>query len=511
MKKLLVLALLLVSLGQAQFVGPPSAYPDSTITDSTLFSWQRYPYSPVKVYHSSAAQMRTYFSSDTGIITSVNGTAPIVSSGGTTPTISLNKGGTGTSGCIFYDSAAAKLGCTNTPNIKAATGVSLILSGHLKSAGTDTAANYFTAGNITGATGTFSGTVNSNSANGYQLGTNSVLLNAANSLFIRPTGNTGNVNIQNFAGSVINASFPNAGGLTVTALATAGADTFIVTNSSGQLHKAFAPSGGGGSADSNFLSMTLGALRMTNTAKGVITWRNGAQPDSLWWDSANSNLTTNNNFKAVNLIATNGVSSGTTMTVGTDLNVNGITYLSGGINTFNADGSIAFASDNFTISADASQIFYPTSGTAIFAQTGGSQPGQIAIGGGADASTGAFIALNGADYGSSPEDRGTAIIGVGAGYQPQFRVNDYKSGFDVINYDANNKSLTLTSQTYAFTMPSLGGTMEIQPDVTTDNSLTVGQDFTISVLSGSGTAPACIDSAGKLYRGTNTVGVLACP
>ena len=493
MKKLLVLALLLVSLGQAQFVGPPSAYPDSTITDSTLFSWQRYPYNPVKVYHSSAAQMRTYFSSDTGIITSVNGTAPIVSSGGTTPTISLNKGGTGTSGCIFYDSAAAKLGCTNTPNIKAATGVSLILSGHLKSAGTDTAANYFTAGNITGATGTFSGTVNSNSANGYQLGTNSVLLNAANSLFIRPTGNTGNVNIQNFAGSVINASFPNAGGLTVTALATAGADTFIVTNSSGQLHKAFAPSGGGGSADSNFLSMTLGALRMTNTAKGVITWRNGANPDSLWWDSANSNLTTNNNFHAASLF------------VDYDIHAVGIVAAGNGNSQLNSDGSVQFAINNFTINSDATQINYNQNGTSIYAESGGgTNLGATYIGAGDGQYTGATILLTGNDNGGTG-DGGNMFLYLGGSTDPQFHLYDPTHGNDIMNYDGASETISMNAITYIFAMPAPGGTMEIQPDVTMDNTLTV------SGTDGSGNAPICMDSAGLIHRWTSAPLAASCP
>lgn len=74
-------------------------------------------------------------------VTSVTGTAPIVSSGGTTPAISLNKGGTGTSGCIFYDSASAKLGC------KAPTGTGAPML----------AASPTTTGTITGAIANWSG------------------------------------------------------------------------------------------------------------------------------------------------------------------------------------------------------------------------------------------------------------------------------------------------------------------------------------------------------------------
>lgn len=41
--------------------------------------------------------------------------------------------------------------------------------------------------------------------------------------------------------------------------------------------------------------------------------------------------------------------------------------------------------------------------------------------------------------------------------------------------------------------------------------VTVGGDLTVNGLAGAGNLPACIDSTGKLYKGSNTAGVLSCP
>lgn len=41
--------------------------------------------------------------------------------------------------------------------------------------------------------------------------------------------------------------------------------------------------------------------------------------------------------------------------------------------------------------------------------------------------------------------------------------------------------------------------------------VTAGGDLTVTGLTGAGNLPACIDSTGKLYKGSNTAGVLSCP
>lgn len=97
--------------------------------------------------------------------------------------------------------------------------------------------------------------------------------------------------------------------------------------------------------DSNYISMTLGTLNMTNTARGAIHWRNN---DSLYWDSASLFLKTNNNFQAENI---NGNSS---ITVGS----NAIQLGSNGNGIFNGIGSFGtsltspiFETDSINVNA----------------------------------------------------------------------------------------------------------------------------------------------------------------
>ncbi len=192
--------------------------------------------------------------------------------------------------------------------------------------------------------------------------------------------------------------------LVVKSLATAGADTFLVTGSTGTIHKAFSTGSGPGTGTSG----RVARWATTTTLGSGSLEDNGTDADALG-----------------------------------DFGVAGTTTLGGG----------------FTVSSSGTQMQFPAEGGSIYSHVGGAD-GRIIMGGGYDSTNGAYVRVSannegGSGLGGQIEIKGVFINSISDDFNYQDASNNPIYEATLGDFDIYSGTTTIHSSTVA--LPSFAG------------------------------------------------------